>query len=204
MQKLFVRLMGLTLVLPVLLLSGCSDFDEMKSKRQLSQAEALLQEGGEKQAEEVFNRLLARYPGTQSAETARRHLQQLQTKREKREKEAFVTILDSYRQVLAGYFTLYAQYPSSLATLDASGYFFDSSYFEEITPDGYQVYLWLYEDGSGYRAWCVADEGPRVYAIEEKGNRTTVFDREEILEKLNVRFLEVSRSGKLVALQMRN
>lgn len=204
MQKLFVRFLCLALILPALLLSGCSDFDEMKSKRQLIQAEALLEEGDENQAEEAFNKLIAVYPATQSAETARRQLQQLQTQREKRERAAFGTILDSYRQVLSGYRSMYAQYPVSLATLDASGYFFDSTYFDEITPQGYQVYLWLYEDGSGYRAWCAADEGPRIYGIEAQDNKTTVFDREELMEKINVSFQEISRSDKLVMLQMRN
>lgn len=204
MQKLFIRVLCLALILPMLLLSGCSDFDEMKSKRPLKQAEALLEEGRESQAEEAFNQLITAYPATPSAEVARRHLQQLQAQREKRERAAFGTILDSYRQVLNGYRSLHAQYPVSLAVLDASGYFFDSSYFEEITPQGYQVYLWLYEDGSGYRVWCAAEEGSRIYGIESKSNETMAFDRQELMEKVTSRFQEVFRSDKLVVLQMRN
>lgn len=204
MRKVFSRPLCLALVLPVLLLAGCSDIDEMKSKRQLITAEALLQEGNEAQAEQTLNDLLARYPATQSAGSARSHLQRLQVKREMRERQAFGAILDSYQQVLNGYRALYSQYPASLATLDASDYFFDSSYLEEIIPEGYRVYLWLNENGSGYQAWCVANESPRGYAIDAQGSRLIPFESDKVLEKIAVRFSADHGEGKLVALKLRD
>ncbi len=204
MQKTVFSAMCLALVLPLLLLAGCSDFDEMKSRRQLVQAEALLQEGQEAQAEELLVLLLNRYPGTQAADGARRHLQRLQDKREMLERQAFEEILGSFQQVLSGYRTLHAGYPASLEALDASGYFFDTSYLEEVVPAGYRVYLWLYEDGSGYRAWCVADDKPRGYAIDEQGGRVVPFEREAELEKFSQRFQEAFRGGRLVALTEHN
>lgn len=203
MQKLFFHSICLVMVLS-LLLAGCSDFDEMKSKRQLSKVESLLQEGKEAQAEEAINVLIARYPGTQSADDARRHLHRLRVQRDLRERQVFGKILDSYQQVLNGYRALYDKFPPSLAALDASGYFFDSAYLEEITPDGYRVYLFLQEDGSGYRAWCVAKEGAKGYAIDAQARSITPFAREDILKKIKARFQEIDWTGKLVALQPRS
>ena len=143
-QPILVALVACTLML-----SGCGDSDETKSKLLLGQAETLMQQNNQLQAEQVLIDLVAKYPGTQSGAVASKHLDRIQTQRELREREGFAKVLDSYQQVLNGYHALYAEYPRSVSVLDQSEYFFDSAYLEGITPDGYQVYLWLKGDGSG-------------------------------------------------------
>jgi len=200
-QKRVFQSISVVLVMFALLLSGCSDFDEMKSKRLLGQAETLMQQGNELQAEQVLADLLARYPGTQSGAVASKHLDRIQTQRELREREGFAKVLDSYQQVLNGYHALYAEYPRSVSALDQSEYFFDSAYLEGITPDGYQVYLWLKGDGSGYQLWCVNQKQDRGYTIEALSYKLVSFKRDEILETLKTRFQTTTWNGKLVALQ---
>ena len=137
-QPILVALVACTLML-----SGCGDSDETKSKNLLGQAETLIEKGNESQAEQVLIDLVAKYPGTQSGAVASKHLDRIQVQRDLRERERFAKVLDSYQKVLNGYQALYAEYPRSVSALDQSEYFFDSAYLEGITPDGYQVYLWL-------------------------------------------------------------
>lgn len=198
-QSILVAFVAFTLML-----SGCSDFDEMKSDRLLLQAETLMEQGNELQAEEVLADLIARYPGTQSGEKAGKQLFQIQQRRELRERAEFTKILDSYRQVLDGYHALYAEYPHSVSALDQSEYFFDSAYLEEIIPDGYKVYLWLKSDGSGYRVWCVAEEKERGYAVENLRRKLVPFERYEIQEEIKARFQTIDGTGKMIALQVQN
>lgn len=204
MSKRIFRYVWVVSAAFVFLLSGCSDFDEMKSNRALIQAELLIKQGDELQAEKALAELVAKYPATQSGEIAGKRLYRIQKQRELRERAVFAKILDSYRQVLDGYHALYAEYPVSVSALDQSDYFFDSAYLEEITPDGYQIYLWLKADGSGYRAWCVTPEKERGYAAEALSRSLVAFDREEILKKIDARFQAIAWNGKLIALQMPN
>ena len=186
------------------MLSGCGDSDETKSKLLLSQVETLMQQDNELQAEKILVDLVARYPGTQSGTIAVKHLDRLQVQRDLRERERFAKVLDSYRKILNGYHALYAEYPRSVSALDQSGYFFDSAYLEEITPDGYQIYLWLKSDGSGYRLWCVNQEQDHGYAVEALNRSLVPFKRDEILKTLKARFQTTTWNGKLVALQVQN
>lgn len=188
----------------VLVLGGCSDFDEMKSKRLLAQAEALMQQGQTEQAESLFVELLAKYPATQAGEVAEKQLAHLQKNREMREREVFAKVIESYRQVLEGYRSLYAEYPRSLPLLDQSGYFFDSAYLEEIVPEGYQVYLWLESGGSGYRLWCVSPLLERSYAAESSGRALLPIKRDDAITQIKDTFDAAAWAGKLVALQVRN
>jgi hypothetical protein len=199
MKKSFFKLLFATLAV-CLLLSGCSDFDEMKSQRLLIQAEVLIQQGSELQAEQALADLVAKYPETQSGIVASKRLMLIQKQRERREREAFAKVLDSYRQVLNGYQALYAEYPRSIADLDQSDYFFDSAYLEEITPDSYQAYLWLKSDGSGYRIWCVTPELERGYAVEASSRSLVPFERDALVKKIKARFQAMAWDGKLVAL----
>ena len=187
-----------------LLLGGCSDFDEMKSQRLLIQAEVLLQQGSELQAEQALAALVARYPETQSGLVASKRLLQIQKQRELKERQAFAKILDSYRQVLNGYQALYAEYPRSILALDQSDYFFDSAYLEEITPENYQAYLWLKSDGSYYRVWCVTPELERGYAVEASSHTLVPFERDGLVKKIKTRFQALAWDGKLVNLQEQN
>jgi hypothetical protein len=183
------------------LLGGCSDFDEMKSQRQLIQAERLLEQGDELNAEQALSELIAKYPNTQAGDVAIKHLSRIVKQRERRERMAFAKILDSYRQVLDGYRALYAEYPKSASDLDQSDYFFDTSYLDQVTPEGYQVFLWLKSDGSGYRVWCIAPDKERGYAVEALNRNLEPFNRDEMLDTINMRYQSVELSGKLVALQ---
>ena len=204
MRKRFCQFVRIGFVICALLASGCSDFDEMKSQRAYIQAEALLQQGKELQAEQALADLVARYPETRSGTKAGKRLFQIQRQRELRERVAFAKILDSYQQVFNGYQSLYAGYPRSLAELDQSDYFFDSAYLEELIPEGYQVYLWLQSDGSGYLAWCVTPHKEGGYALESQNRQLVAFKRDEILEKLKARFQFSTSNGKLIALQTQN
>jgi len=190
-------------VICVLLLSGCSDFDEMKSTRLLMQAEALLQQGNPLQAEQALAHLVVRYPATQAGAKAGKHLFQIKKQHELREQKIFAKVLDSYQQVLGGYHALYAEYPRSLPTLDQSDYFFNSAYLDEIIPNGYQAYLWLSEDGSDYRVWCVGQEQKRGYAVESSSRELVAFDRDDMLKQLAARFQTIAGSGKLFTLLLR-
>ena len=203
MRKRVFQFMSVVCVVFALLLSGCSDFDEMKSKRLLINAETLIKQGNELQAEQVLADLITRYPGTQSGAIAGKHLDRIQKQRELREREAFAKVLDSYQQVLNGYHALYAEYPRSVSALDQSDYFFDSAYLEGITPDGYQVYLWLKDDGSAYRVWCVSQEKERGYAVETQNRTLVPFQRDETLKKLKARFRAINWDGKLIVLHLK-
>ena len=204
MAKRFFPLVWAVLVTCTLLLSGCSDFEEMKSKRLLTQAEALLQQGNESQAEQALADLVARYPATQAGATASQHLSRIQEQRKVREREVFAKVLDSYQQVLNGYRALYAEYPRSLSVLNESGYFFDSAYLEEVTPERYQTYLWLKSDGSGYRLWCVAQDLERGYVVDSQSRNLVPFNRDEVLGTIKMRFQAGAWDGKLVAMRAHN
>lgn len=204
MKKRIFQSLFVVSVLFALLLSGCGDSDETKSKQLLGQAETLMQQGNEVQAEQVLADLIAKYPGTQSGTAASKHLDRIQVQRDLRERERFAKVLESYQQVLNGYHALYAEYPRSVSALDQSEYFFDSAYLEGITPDGYQVYLWLKSDGSGYRLWCVNQEQDHGYAVEVLNRNLVPFKRDEILKTLKARFQTTTWNGKLVALQVQN
>ncbi len=190
-------------VICALLLSGCSDFDEMKSKRLLMQAEALLQQGNALQAEEALAHLVSRYPATQAGAEAGKHLLQIKNQHELREQKIFAKVLDSYQQVLGGYHALYAEYPRSLSALDQSDYFFNSAYLNEILPSGYQAYLWLSGDGSDYSIWCVGQDQKRGYAVESSSRKLVAFDSDEILKQLAARFQTIAGSDKLFTLLLR-
>ena len=206
MRKGLFQSISVVLVMFVLLLGGCGDSDETKSKNLLNQAETLLQQGDELQAEQLLADLVARYPETQSGATASKHLERIQAQRDLRERnlreqQEFTKVLDSYQQVLNGYHALYAGYPRSISALDQSDYFFDSAYLEEITPDGYQVYLLLKSDGSGYRLWCVNKAKDRGYAVETLSSNLVPFERDEMLKELKARFRTMTWDSKLVALE---
>ncbi len=201
MEISFWRPLGLLIVVCFLAITGCSDFDEMKSQRALIEANKLIEQGEEFKAEEALEELVATYPHTQASEIAAKHLFRIKKQREFRERKEFAKILDSYQQVLNGYHALYAEYPRSLEMLDQGDYFFDTSYLVEITPAGYQVYLWLKQDGTGYGVWCVAEDKTRGYAVESSGRGLFPFERDAMVSLLKSDFQASSWNGKLVALQ---
>ena len=195
----FLLTMGLTVA--ALLLGGCSDFDEMKSQRMLIQAKTLVDQGDLQQAEQVLTELVTRYPNTHAGDTARQHLVRIQARREAQDQQQFAKILGSYQQVLNGYRAVYAEYPRSLSALDASGYFFDAAYLDEIIPEGFQVYLLLAHDGRDYQAWCMAAGQKRGYALGAQDQRLVAFNREEALDEIGARFEVVAQGKRLFALQ---
>ncbi len=200
MRERIFQSISVVLVLFVLLLSGCGDSNEVKSKRLLTDAETLIKQGDELQAEQILVDLVARYPETPSGSVASKHLDRIKKQRELQQRDKFAKILDSYQKILKGYYALYTEYPRSISALDQSEYFFDSAYLEGITPDGYQVYLWLKDDGSGYRLWCISQQQDRGYVVEALSGKLVPFKRDEILPKLKTRFRTPNWDGKLVAL----
>jgi hypothetical protein len=183
------------------MLSGCSDFDEMKSQRALIKAEALMEQGLEEEAMQALSKMIAMYPATNAGEVAQKHLVRIERQRERRERMAFTRVLDSYRQVLNGYRSLYSEYPRTLSDMDEKGYFFDAAYLEEVTPAGYTVFLWLREDGSGYRLWSTNDGKERGYSLGSESYTYSAFETEEQLDKLRGRFATDSWSSPLVLLR---
>lgn len=204
MKNRFSQVIVVIVAVIALSLAGCGDSDETKGERLLGQAEALMQQKNELQAEQVLNDLIAKYPETQSGDVASKRLLQIQKQRELRNREVFAKTLDSYRQILDGYQALYAEYPRSISALDQSDYFFDSTYLEEIIPENYQIYLWLKSDGSGYRVWCFTQEFERGYAVEALSRRLVSFERDDLVKKIKTRFQAIAWDGKLVALQEQN
>lgn len=200
MQRITYRFISIVLLAVALVFGGCSDFDEMKGQRLLNQAEALLEKGEENASEAVLADLVAKYPGTQAGIKGRKQLLYMQFVREKSEKMEFSKILDSYEQVLNGYRSMYSEYPRSIASLNESDYFFDLPYLEEITPENYQVYVFLQEDGSGYNLWCVRDESERGYAVSAKGRTLVSFDPSEVIESMKARFSSEEWGAKVVTL----
>ena len=151
MRRVTFQSIPILLVFLALALLGSNVFDVMEGQKLLGQAETLLEKGEEDAAELVLADLLAQYPASQAATKGLKQLQYIKVVREKRERIEFSKILDSYKQVLNGYRSMYSEYPRSISALDESGYFFDFAYLDEITPEGYQIYLFLQADGSGYR-----------------------------------------------------
>ena len=198
-QAIVVAFVAITLFL-----GGCGDSDETKGERLLGQAETLMQQDNELQAEQVLIDLIAKYPETQSRVAASNHLQRIQKQRALRKSERITKILDRYQQILDGYRAVYAEYPRSIAALDQSGYFFDSAYLEEVTPDGYKAYLWLKSDGSAYSVWCVALETGHGLVVETANRKGIPFEHDEALEKIKANFQAIAWDGKLVALQEQN
>lgn len=188
-------------ILLLAVIAGCSDFDEMKSQRALMNAEMLMEQGREEEAIQALSDLVAMYPATQPREIAEKHLVRIERQRERRERMAFTKVLDSYRQVFNGYYSLYNEYPRSLAELDERGYFFDEVYLEEVTPDGYTIYLWLNEDGRGYRIWGTIDEKERGYSLGSESYIYVPFEVELKLDELRERFTSESWDGPLILLQ---
>ena len=70
-QAIVVAFVAITLFL-----GGCGDSDETKGERLLGQAETLMQQDNELQAEQVLIDLIAKYPETQSRVAASNHLLQ--------------------------------------------------------------------------------------------------------------------------------
>ncbi len=202
MHRVTGQTITLILILLALVLSGCSDFDEMKGQRLLNNAEVLLEQGNEEGAESLLADLVARYPSSQAAVKGQRQLQYIQTLREKRERLNFSKILDSYKQVLNGYRSMYAEYPQSVEALDGSDYFFDFSYLAEITPNDYQVFLFLQNDGSGYRIWCVRGDSERGYVVDAAGQDMAPFERAETLEHIKSSFRSEKWNDKVVTLHL--
>jgi hypothetical protein len=200
MQGITYRLITVALFVSALVLGGCSDFDEMKGQRMLVQAEGLLEKGDEGAAEAALAELVAKYPSTQAALEGQKQLQQIHSARERREKMAFSKVLDSYGQVLNGYRSMYSEYPRSIASLDESDYFFDSYYLDEITPEDYQVYLFLKNDGSGYRIWCVRDSSERGFVIDATDKKLVSFEKAKVVENIKGRFKAATWDEKVVVL----
>ena len=200
-KRVFQSLMVLFAAL-TLMLNACGDSDETKAKHLLSQAEGLMQQDSQLQAEKILNDLIAKYPKTQSGGAASKYLQRIQKERELQgSKGDIVKVVDSYQQVIDGYRALYAEYPRSIAALDQSDYFFDSAYLKEVTPDGYKVYLWLNSDGSSYRVWCVAQKPGIGLAVETLNRKPVAFEHAETLEKIKTSIQAIDWVSKLVALQ---
>lgn len=204
MRRTFFKVFWLVSLSGTLLLVGCSDFDEMKGNRLLAQAQGQMEQGLELQAEKTLTDLVAKYPATQAGITAKKNLAHLLRQREIKQRAPFVKVLDSYQQVFNGYYSLYAEYPRSISALDESDYFFDSAYLEEITPEGFQVYLWLKDDGHGYQIWCVTEKLGRGYSIEPQSQQVKPFDREQALSEIAARFQMVASGRKLITLQRLN
>lgn len=200
MNKTLYYLPAVLMLLLMTVFAGCSDFDEMKSQRALMDAEMLMEQGREEEAIQALSDLVAMYPATQPRRVAEKHLVRIQRQRERRERMAFTKVLDSYRQVFNGYYSLYNEYPRSLAELDESGYFFDEDYLVEVTPDGYTVYLMLEDDGSGYRIWGTIEEKGRGYSLGSENYTYIPFEVEPKIDELRERFTADSWEGPLILL----
>jgi len=188
------------MLLTLCLLWGCSDFDEMKGQKLFNQAEAVMEDGDAAGAEALFADLVAKYPRTQAGEQAQVKLDELLKKRLLAERQIFHKVLDSYRQVLDGYRSLYSEYPATMEDLDTSDYFFDSGYLVEITPEEFDVYLWLASDNSSFRAWGIKNGLEHGFVIVPESRKLESFSRDELLASLGADYREVFKSGGLTVL----
>lgn len=188
------------MIIAAFVLAGCSDFDEMRSQRLLVRAEALIEQGNQGQAEAALAELVALYPATQAADLGLKRLASLQRLSGQRERLVFSEVLDSFEQVLNGYLAVYAEYPRSISALDEGDFLFDSGYLEEITPAGYQVYLFLQGDGAGYQLWCVHEAQALGYSAAATEGRWAVFEKEQTLAKLREHFSAARWDAKVVVL----
>lgn len=190
-------------VLMAALFCGCSDFEEMQSRKLHDQAQRLIEQGQILQAETALTELASRYPDSWLAKPARQQRQALTQRREQQDSREFGELLDSYQQVLSGYRALYLRDPANLADFDASGYFFDSAYLAEMTGDNYLVYLWLSGEDQGYQLWCVRKQRSHGYQVTGSSAKSTVFDRDTTLAELHERFQVTERKGNLLVVQPR-
>lgn len=195
LKVLTVWLMVLTIV------SGCSDFNEMKSSKLHDQAQRLIEQGETYQAEKVLAELVAKYPGSRLAGPAAEQQERMQRQREQQEQRLYSRLIDSYRQVFDGYLSLYGEYPGSLEDFDSSGYFFDSDYLAEIIGDRMNVYLWLPGDKRGFLLWCLHDEPARGFHLVGNAGGPVPFERQQGLSELENRFRVAGRKGNLKILQ---
>ncbi|MDT8440103.1 MAG: hypothetical protein RQ723_00405 [Desulfuromonadales bacterium] len=182
-------------------LTGCSDFDEMQTLKLQLQAERLLADGESEQAEAILAELIARYPDSRRGAAARQQLKTVQMRRIWQESQAFGRLVESYLQVFGGYQTLYGRYPTSLAELDNSDYFFDSEYLQQLTGAAYQVYLWLPDDHHSFEAWFFADDQDQGYRISAAAPEKRRFDRDRTLADLQEAFRVVDRKGNLLVVR---
>jgi hypothetical protein len=200
LRRITYQTIFLLIVFLALVLGGCGDSDEEKGQRLLHQAETLIEQDDDVMAEAVLTDLLAQYPSSQAAAKGRKQLQAITDLRKEKANLGFSKILNSYMQVLDGYRAMYSEYPRSIATLDESDYFFDSSYLNEITPEEYRVYLLLQDSGSGYRLWCVNTQLNRGYAVDTGDKKMLPFEPVEILEELKARFHAEAWDARVVTL----
>jgi len=192
------RMLLMLLSLGFLLLGGCSDFDEMKSQRLWLNAQHLLHEGNEAGAEELLATLVARYPETRAADQALVLLAQFKTQRE-RERQAYATILDSYRNVFSAYRAVYGRYPRSVQELDRKDFLFDAAYLAEITPAGYRAYLLFAGEEQGFRVWCLGEGSARGFLANGRDHHLQPMARDQIEVELAA-FLPLQQIGSLTIL----
>ena len=183
------------------IVSGCSDFNEMKTSKLHDQAQRLIEQGDTYQAEKVLAELVAKYPGARLAGPAAQQHKNLQRQREQQEQRLYSRLLDSYRQVFDGYLSLYGEYPGSLEAFDSSGYFFDSDYLAEIIGDKMNVYLWLPGDKRGFLLWCLHDDPARGFQLTGNSAQPIPFERQQVLLELESRYRVAGRKGNLAILQ---
>ncbi|TLM67130.1 MAG: hypothetical protein FDZ69_05190 [Deltaproteobacteria bacterium] len=165
MRNLIKVLAGTAIVLALGALAGCSDFDEMKSRRLQQQAQSLIKEGNQAAGEELLARLAERYPDSQAAAEARTYLLQQANLRGQKLRQEYAPLVDSYTQVLDGFRALFGRYPATVAELDSGGYIFDSDYLVEITPPGFELYLCLTGDAQGFRLWGVRKDAMLGFSV---------------------------------------
>jgi len=188
-------------LLTLTIVSGCSDFNEMKSSKLHDQAQRLIEQGETYQAEKVLADLVAKYPGSRLAGPAAQQQQKLQRQRIQQEEQLYSRLLNSYRQVFDGYLSLYGDYPDNLENFDSSGYYSDSDYLAEIIGDKMNVYLWLPGDKRGFLLWCLHDEPARGFQLIGNSAEPTPFERQQGLVELENRYRVAVRKGNLRILQ---
>lgn len=178
---------SLLLLLVLIVLGGCSDFDEMKSQRLWLDAQNLLRAGDEVRGEELLATLVTTYPRTRAAGQALQRLEQFRAERE-REHQGYALVLDSFINVFSAYRSLYGHFPRSAEELGRADFLFDTPYLAEVTPSGYLTYLYFAGGEEGFRVWCLKEGAQRGYLADGLGKSLQRLSRAAIEAELAASF----------------
>ena len=74
-------------------------------------------------------------------------------------------------EVFTGYRSVYPDLPGTIEEFDQSGYFFDSSYLEEITPKEFTEY------NLNWKAQMIAERADMVLMADDLGMGTSIIEQ---------------------------
>lgn len=199
MIKLSFKFLFYVLSVCLLLLNtGCSSSEE-KAHVQYEAAFQTEQSGREVVAEDLYRRLIRKYPATPAADQARTQLENLQKRRQHAVKQQAREILESLQLIVDGYHSVFKRWPESADDFDHQEYMFDSDYMAESVREGFTVYLAL-SAKEGFSLWNLPKDGDLCYRLNSRERSMVEVARKDALAEIEAAYRAVSKKGSLVFL----